>query len=331
MKRKSLTNIIHNIYNEILGENMTNISRPLSMILPIVIKNGGKVLNANNEKSKVEVFVPSDIDINNLDRIYQAFELGGWSCSAAGGYYDDRRLQTYIETAADEELFGKNYNEYNISVLIFEPDKTEIADDEYIKQELADSNSGYKFTLRKGIFYHITLNKYLPRIMKQGLVPKNGNVITRSRKTNDRVYLSTVPDFDYDYFKTEDNEDVNEMPIMLQIDLSKMDKPITLYRDENYNNAVYTTENIPPYCITVLNGNNIEIFKYGLEHYKRILQYNSQKMGWSIKSVIDVLKTNKSMFNQVFNMIKNELTKKFDNDKNIDKIVVNIMNSYNGK
>lgn len=331
--RKNLDEIIDKTYNDILKENMSNTSRPLSMILPIVIQNGGRVFDyaKNNDLTRTEVFVQSDIDKNNLDRIHQAFELGGWSCSAAGGYYDDSRLRKYLEDAVEENLFGKGYNEYNISVLIFEPNKNEIADDEYISNELKDSNSNYKFTLRKGIFYHITVYKYLNKILKQGLVPKNGNEITRSRNTNDRVYLSTVPDFDSDYFDNEYDEDINDTPVMLKIDLSKMNRPITLYKDESYSNAVYTTENIPPYCITVLNGKNIEIFKYGLEFYKRILNYNASKMGWSIKNVINTFKSNRPMYNQVFNMIKKEITNKYKDNQSIDKIISQIIEEYNGK
>jgi hypothetical protein len=105
--------------------------------------------------------------------------------------------------------------------------------------------------------YHITDEKFLPRIMKQGLVPRSGN-----KKTihTDRIYFIVDKEslkklMEYgssDYLGYVDD------PAILEIDTTGLNIPIHI--DPNAIGAVYTTANIPPTHIKVLDRDDYEIY-----------------------------------------------------------------------
>ena len=94
--------------------------------------------------------------------------------------------------------------------------------------------------------YHLTDAKYVPKILKIGLVPKTRN---RKWKYPERIYLSRTKMGLYSLF---DNPEFNEFeqPVALEVDLKGLD--IKLYRDPNFNGGFYTLDNIPPSHIKVV-------------------------------------------------------------------------------
>lgn len=312
LSESAFYNIITETVLNILKESdITNKSYPLDKLLPLIKRNGGRWMKTGNTDfkgiSNFTFFMKSaDVSSDKLNRIESALKTGGYTISNIGGYYDDRRLRSYIEDAADDNLFGDSSSVYDIYVVIIEPMYSKEADDEYIKNELDDTSYDYKELYKNGIFYHVTLRKYLPRIKKYGLVPKNGNTITRSRNTNDRVYLSTVPDFKTEYYLQSEDEEMNgDDMVLLKVDLSKLNKPLKLFRDSKYGNAVYTTENIPPYCIEEVSTDNLQLYEIISEKYKRIVKHNAKSYGFSISSMLNIFKTDRNIRKEVSSKLYN--------------------------
>jgi hypothetical protein len=105
----------------------------------------------------------------------------------------------------------------------------------------------------------------------------NGGGITAWRNTSPRIYLSLLPEFDkIDYGYGDDITD--DDTVLLKIDLRSVMKNFDFYVDDKYENAVYTTSNIPPQFIEVVNCDKVYAnyyFKFGMEDYfKRIVEAN---------------------------------------------------------
>ena len=101
-----------------------------------------------------------------------------------------------------------------------------------------------------GKYFHITLKKYLPRIMRQGLVPRDAE--KRGDKRGDRIYLSTNVSFDLMHSLFSYDNDISEEDcVILEIKLNESDN-VTIYRDRlGDEHDFYTTDNIPPSAISV--------------------------------------------------------------------------------
>ena len=105
-------------------------------------------------------------------------------------------------------------------------------------------------TLKTNKLYHITRRESLPRIMRDGIVPKS-----RNRKTThlERTYLFTK-DFGFDGFESM-AEDLYDRKstfgyAVIEVDVEGLDN-VTFHYDPNTENGVYTTDNIPPSALKI--------------------------------------------------------------------------------
>jgi hypothetical protein len=132
------------------------------------------------------------------------------------GYY----LSTYLK---DDEIVGADYKCNDWTAIRFEAK----FDMEYVP---------------KGIYlYHVTEEKYLPKILKNGLIPKSHGKLSGHP---DRIYLSITIDSAIDIMEQFKNGSFLENPILLRIDISGLyNKYMT---DTQFNGGIYTTQNIPP-------------------------------------------------------------------------------------
>lgn len=259
----------------LLVENMSNKSWPIVKIEPIVRKNGGYVFNSDwDNYQAVNVIVPKSLNKKKIDNISKAFDIAGWRCVREGEYsVSDIHMSTIIYDAQSRIPDLMNIPKESLYAYKFEPEHgTEMTDrdmkykgvtkdgfdwfdDDYYDGNVDIYSDEYtKNGFEKGVFYHMTLKKYLPRIMRQGLVPKAGQTLTNiSRQSNPRVYMSLVKPADNAYDKyLSGTGNGNEKTVLLKIDLNKMNRRIKVYNDAIFPYSVYTTENIPPYCITVV-------------------------------------------------------------------------------
>lgn len=105
------------------------------------------------------------------------------------------------------------------------------------------------------IIYHITQEHLLPKIHKNGLVPRHND---KKAHHPDRVYFITqeltkseLRTFATQFMVTNNAPDYVEKNLMtlLTIDISSIKDKIKFYPDPNADGAVYTYDNIPPDCI----------------------------------------------------------------------------------
>lgn len=268
--KRTVSNVLRNVINE----NMTNKVSPLDKIKSIVERNGGIVYSMNYDRdSAIHVIVNKSISGENLRNIEKAFRIAGWSCINHGDYDKDMHMSFAIRDAKHsiESLAGVPVKD--LYALKFEPDHGTQMSDESLKfkattddgfdtnMDIYDgidiySNKYNRNKYKKGIFYHVTMKKFLPRIMKYGLVPKNGKSLTNiTRKSNDRVYLLLVKPKDNSYEKYLKHAGNNgEETVILKVNLNKSNNDIKIYDDPIFPYAVYVTENIPPYCLSVVDG-----------------------------------------------------------------------------
>lgn len=334
----SLKQIIESVCSDTLRQLITESSEEKSIdikdIIPIILQNDAKILDDvkkydNDGLESIMIAVDKKINGDKLDNIFNAFKQGNWTCTHGGGYYDDSRLRVHLENAA--KLF--NTNEYGVRVYMFEPLYDEEMTHDTIKNHVKEKDYDNRFMLRQGIFYHVTNRGNVANILKKGLIAANGNAITRFRNTNNRVYLSYIPDLREDY-TSFDEEDMEES-VILKVDLNKLNKPLKLYLDREYPNAVYTTENIPPKCISVMNGENVDMFKRVLYFYKRYLKETSQMYGsinMKPSSLVGHIQTNKNLYKETFDYLKNVMLKNFSSNrfsfKDLDKVIKYTIENY---
>ena len=105
--------------------------------------------------------------------------------------------------------------------------------------------------LKTNRLYHITRRENLPRIKRDGLVPKAKN---KKSYHLERIYFFTE-DHGESGFKTltEDLYGTHDSPFgyaVLEIDIAKAGNAV-FHNDVNASGGVYTTDNIPPSAITV--------------------------------------------------------------------------------
>jgi len=110
------------------------------------------------------------------------------------------------------------------------------------------------------ILYHVTLKQKLPKIMQQGLCPKDSN--NQNFKHPSCVFLSTNKQTALDLFKKEEYG-MNEKGeyVLLSVHITET-SGYKFFFDQRVENAVYTYDNIHPQFITVkeefTNENNMK-------------------------------------------------------------------------
>jgi hypothetical protein len=99
--------------------------------------------------------------------------------------------------------------------------------------------------------YHVTNQKYLKKIMKSGLVPKSKNKVTNHP---DRIYLSIDIDSLCEISLQLDIMDFipKDEQVFMKIDLKNL--YIFLRYDGQFEGGVYTTDNIPPTHLTIIEN-----------------------------------------------------------------------------
>lgn len=109
-----------------------------------------------------------------------------------------------------------------------------------------------KIELNTNKLYHITRRESLPKIRREGLVPKS-----RDKQTHhlDRIYFFKK-DYGKDVFKkiSEDlyGNNTSFGYAVIEVDLNKIDKNIIFHNDLNTKDGIYTTDNIPPDALKVI-------------------------------------------------------------------------------
>ena len=111
-----------------------------------------------------------------------------------------------------------------------------------------------------GILYHVTPCENVERISKQGLVPRSGQKIDKSR---DMICLATTEEdaISISYSLSETSKKHYKHYALLKIDLSlrlhQQLKP-KFFMDPMYYGGVVTLDNIPPYCVKVIKTFSVE-------------------------------------------------------------------------
>ena len=105
--------------------------------------------------------------------------------------------------------------------------------------------------------YHITNDYYIDKILKNGLQPRSKRKIEKEQP--DRIYFFVKDPIRYTGFIkhlhskmiNHAHKNINKLYV-LEIDLSKCEDKL-FYYDNLAQNCVYTHENIPPQCISIIH------------------------------------------------------------------------------
>lgn len=125
-------------------------------------------------------------------------------------------------------------------------------DEQYLNDKDLDITFESRFDKKpeekQNLLYHVTVRRKIDKILKDGLCPKSNSRVSYHP---DRVYLTTDPDLIIKSFnkvnllKGYENEDF----VILEIDNS--DDKLDLYIDPNFDDGVYTYDNIRPEKIKI--------------------------------------------------------------------------------
>jgi RNA:NAD 2''-phosphotransferase len=100
------------------------------------------------------------------------------------------------------------------------------------------------------ILYHLTVEDKLNKILKNGLTPKSS---TQFFSFKDRIYLSTNLESLIDLAQQKNYIIGGRKFILLQINGLSLNDGIRFFKDPNFENGVYTLENISPLLIKPIN------------------------------------------------------------------------------
>lgn len=165
------------------------------------------------------------------------------------------------------KVAGENEEEYIEFVAVDDPEFLKKADDSMklcgfyraFCEEYCDGyvQAGYEkrhdkdISLNTNKLYHITRRESLPKIKREGLVPKS-----RDKQTHhlERIYFFTK-DYGEDTFKkvAEDLYGRNGSfgYVVIEVDVASLVGNVTFHNDLNTPDSVYTTDNIPPEALKV--------------------------------------------------------------------------------
>ena len=219
LKEKKLSEFNYNLLNEGLI---------MSVEYDVFIDKMNNTLRRYNVNGSCDLYIGKDriiLQINEKDThkrksIFQHFT----NLLNQTGYY-----------VSNYKIDNKIYNQ-DIDILTFISNINFIL---YLNKRF-DSESGYI----PEFLFHVTENKYLEKIMKQGLIGKSKKYIENHPE---RIYLFDTLEDCYGYIDFKELSDF----IILKIDAKTL-KNIKLYDDPKFQptiKAYYTYDNIPPYSI----------------------------------------------------------------------------------
>lgn len=262
-----------------LFERVVNNSLPKSYVIPKILSMGFKTYENTNidERNIFNVWYNSPNDVNEKSRfLFDFLNRCGWVCTSCGNYYDG--LKSQIESITEKDPEASLYGTYVFRIEPNYPDELEnfdkVKEHNDWEYEISVDNS-FDYFYDENTLWHITLRKYLRRIMKNGLMPKNGQTITRWRNTRDRLYFSLMPDFSKIDYLDDDDEQSGDDYVLLKIDISSLKDKIKFYEDDAYENAVFTYSIIPPQYITIIDGKQNDIMREELflaSHFDKMME-----------------------------------------------------------
>lgn len=129
----------------------------------------------------------------------------------------------------NERMLGSNYNGNDWDLAKFE------------------AKFDIEYTPQSRYLYHVTDEKYLPKILKNGLIPKSKNKIS---KHPDRIYLATNEENMFEIGNIFIEDGFIENIIYLKISLNKLYNKFLI--EPQFPGGIYTTQNIPPTNIEIL-------------------------------------------------------------------------------
>lgn len=277
------------IMKRLLTERESGGSLDFKPYLNLLTKKGFNIDSVG--KNSMRIWYNED-DVNTkAEYLFKLAKHCGWVCTSYGNYYDGLRSQ------AERIASKNNIEKYGIYIFNIEkefPNETNydfsdvMIDNDWNEQKEHDNAFDVNYT--PNVLYHITKRKYLKRILKYGLLPKNSHEITNWRDTGNRLYLSLLPEFDK-IDATDDYEPEDDDDILLKVNIAPIRNKIKFYQDYAYDNAVFTTSIIPPNLISVVSNDEINVmdFKYELYRYmpKNMDTIKKANKEYSIKTLIN--------------------------------------------
>lgn len=129
----------------------------------------------------------------------------------------------------------------------------------YYEKKFGDRFSVRQLRNMTDFVYHTTSSRVKEKILKQGLVPKESR--TPGFNNEPRIFFRPdVPTF-------EDAEAICRMkgdyaaPVVLEVDLSKLNQFQSFFFDSRWRNSIYTFEPIPPEAIRVMKTSELPKMK----------------------------------------------------------------------
>lgn len=248
----------------LLNERESGGSLDFEPYLGLLESKGFNIAFVNDENMRL--WTDNDNVNQKAKYLFTLLKHCGWVCSSHGGYYDGLRNQA--KNIAD----SNGVSEYGVYIFNIEKEYPSKLSNDFKEIRYSDewnlnreSDPTYDIHYIPDVLWHLTLRRYLPRIMKNGLIPKNGNVITAWRNTGGRVYLSLLPELDKVTWVGDEEERDNDDFILLKVNIAPIKDRIPFYKDYAYENAVFTTEAIPPQLISVVSDETINAMVYETE------------------------------------------------------------------
>lgn len=115
-------------------------------------------------------------------------------------------------------------------------------------------------------YYHAASTKKVPKILRQGLVPKSSDPMRKNAPS--RIYLcKEINEVLFDAVRGDDKYEI------FKVDLSSMKDKIKVYKDNlAIDDSVYTYDYIPPQCLSIIEKPS-DIGKRYISKIKQLIDY----------------------------------------------------------
>lgn len=210
--------------SKLLGEGLIKTHNPEKVVY--------KLNNFANNNLKVEYIQPSG-DVLGFINIYPKIKTNDFITHIIK--YMNNMGYFFVKWAKEYEGFIKttNIEDYSlVHVMRFEPK----FDVEYLPKER--------------YLYHVTDKKFIPKIMKIGLTPRTQSKIGYHPE---RIYLAKSKEWADDIASQFKFGGMIEEPNMVTLRIDLQNLFIYLQQDGQFEGGVYTTDNIPPNHIEIMD------------------------------------------------------------------------------
>lgn len=211
-------------------------SYPINNVIADIHSQLLKTTIEDKKDNEFHIGILPEFDLEDFNKLKRLLDRGGWKIVG-------------MDIITHVKILNDKYNESKITKLLESQEFYKIRLLIHAKFDIKMSN---KFLPE--YLYHVTPLKNWPRIQKKGLIPRS-----EAKRTShpERVYFGFIEDKMEDLarrMKTT-NSEINW--VLLRVETKHLPDYTTFYKDPNYQNGVYTYNNIAPYDLEFVKSIDI--------------------------------------------------------------------------